>query len=43
MQDGPVAFIVRLRVRVHLLVCVACLRFERQLRILRAAMRRYSS
>ncbi|HEY1458747.1 MAG TPA: anti-sigma factor [Casimicrobiaceae bacterium] len=43
MQDREVALIVILRLRLHLLVCVACQRFARQLRFLRAAMRRYSS
>ena len=43
MQDADVARWVRLRVRLHLVFCVACLRFARQLRFLRAALRRYSS
>jgi hypothetical protein len=42
MQDTDVALSVWLRVRVHLLLCVACLRFARQVRFLRVALRRYS-
>ena len=42
MQDGDLPFGQRLRVRVHLLFCEACTRFERQVRFLRRVMRRYS-
>jgi hypothetical protein len=42
MQDGDIAFSVWLRLRAHLLLCVACLRFARQVRFLRVALRRYS-
>jgi hypothetical protein len=31
------------KLRVHLLICVACSRFARQLRIMRKAMRRYAA
>jgi len=43
MQDAEVGWWLRLRVRLHLVVCVACVRFARQLRFLRAALRRFSS
>ena len=43
MQDAEVAGWLRLRVRLHLVFCVACARFARQLRFLRAALRRFSS
>ena len=42
MQDADVPFGVWLRVRLHLLLCVACLRFLRQIRFLRIALQRYS-
>ena len=42
MQDTDVVLGLRLRVRLHLLLCVACLRFLRQVRFLRAALRHYS-
>ena len=41
MQDGDLPFGQRLRVRLHLLFCEACTRFERQVRFLRRVMRRY--
>ena len=41
MQDGELPLRRRLAVRLHLLFCDACRRFVRQLRFLRAAMRRY--
>jgi hypothetical protein len=41
MQDEPLSLWVRVRLRLHLLVCAACSRFERQMRLLRLAMRRY--
>jgi hypothetical protein len=42
MQEGDVALLQRLRVRLHLLWCEACKHFEQELRFLRAIMRRYS-
>jgi hypothetical protein len=42
MQDGEMPLRQRVAVRLHLLFCEACTRFVRQLRFLRAAMRRYS-
>ena len=42
MQDTDVPLDVRLRVRLHLLLCMACSRFLRQVRFLRVALRRYS-
>jgi Putative zinc-finger len=42
MQDGELPFRRRMAVRLHLLFCDACTKFLRQLRFLRAAMRRYS-
>jgi len=41
IQEGNVPFHQRLRVRVHLLWCDACKKFERQIRFLRVMMRRY--
>ena len=41
MQDVDLPFGQRLRVRVHLLFCEACTRFERQMRFLRRVMRKY--
>ena len=41
MQDADVAFPLYLRLRLHLLLCDACTRFEQQLHFLRLAMRRY--
>jgi hypothetical protein len=40
MQEGNVPARQRLRVRLHLLWCEACKRFDRQLRFLRLAIRR---
>jgi hypothetical protein len=40
-QDGPLTFGERLKMRLHLLLCDACRRFERQAAFLRDAMRRY--
>jgi hypothetical protein len=42
MQDGELPFRRRVAVRLHLLFCDACTAFLRQLRFLRATMRRYS-
>jgi hypothetical protein len=41
MQDGRVSLLLRLRTRLHLIWCEACKRFDRQMRFLHAAMRRY--
>jgi hypothetical protein len=41
MQDGNVPRGLRLRIHLHLLWCDACKRFERQMRFLHVAMRRY--
>jgi predicted anti-sigma-YlaC factor YlaD len=32
----------RARVRLHLLVCIGCRNFDRQMRLIRGAMRRFS-
>jgi anti-sigma factor RsiW len=42
LEDGELPFRQRAAVRLHLLFCDACARFVRQLRFLRATMRRYS-
>jgi Putative zinc-finger len=42
MQDGELPFRRRMAVRLHLLFCDACTTFLRQLRFIRATMRRYS-
>jgi len=41
MQDGNVSLPLYLRIRLHLIWCEACKRFEQQMRFLREAMRRY--
>jgi hypothetical protein len=41
-QDGKLTPWQRLTLRLHLSVCAACARFERQVRFLRTAMRKYS-
>jgi hypothetical protein len=41
MQDGSVSLPLYLRIRVHLIWCEACKRFEQQMRFLHRAMRRY--
>jgi hypothetical protein len=41
LQDADLPLRQRVRVRVHLLFCDACTRFERHLEILHAAMQRY--
>jgi hypothetical protein len=41
MQDQRLSLGERLKLRLHLLICVACARFERQMRLLRVAMRKY--
>lgn len=40
-QDAPLPRFTRLRLSWHIAVCRACAGFERQLRTLGAAMRRY--
>ena len=42
-EDRPMATWDRLRVRWHLAVCSMCRAFERQLALVREAMRRYRS
>ena len=37
-MDEPITLADKLRVRMHLLMCPACRRFEQQLQILRVAM-----
>jgi hypothetical protein len=39
--DGNVSFPLYLRIRLHLLLCEACKRFESQMRFLRRAMQNY--
>jgi len=41
MQDADIPFPQWARIRLHLLWCEACARFERQLHVLREAMRQY--
>jgi hypothetical protein len=41
MQDGNVPFPLYLRIRLHLIWCEACKRFEQQMHFLHMAMRRY--
>jgi hypothetical protein len=43
LQDEELPAWQRFRLRAHLAVCTACMRFERQLEILRRAMRAYRS
>ena len=40
-EEAPLSPGQRILLRLHLAVCVACTRFERQLRYLRTAMRKY--
>lgn len=40
-MDRDLSLTERLRVRMHLLICVACTRFERQMALLRSALRRF--
>jgi hypothetical protein len=40
-EDVRLSFWQRTRLRLHLSVCAACARFERQVRFLRTAMQRY--
>ena len=41
-QDARLTYWQRVTLRLHLSVCAACTRFERQIRFLRTAMRKYS-
>ncbi len=41
LEDRPATRWEALRLRAHLAVCIYCSRFERQVRFLRVAMRRY--
>ena len=41
MQDGAIPVPLYLRIRLHLLWCEACKRFEQQMRFLHRAMQRY--
>ena len=40
-QDRPLALGERVKLRLHLVVCTACTRFERQLAFMRMALARY--
>jgi hypothetical protein len=40
-QERALSAFERWRLRLHLQVCIACARFERQLRFLREALQRY--
>ena len=40
-EDAQLTFWQRLTLRLHLAVCDACARFERQIHFLRTAMQRY--
>jgi hypothetical protein len=42
-EDAPLTFWPRLTLRLHLSVCGACTRFERQIRFLRTAMQKYQT
>ena len=41
MQDESVSLPLYLRIRLHLIWCEACKRFEQQMRFLHTAMRHY--
>ena len=41
-EDTSLTFWQRITLRLHLSVCAACTRFERQIRFLRTAMQKYS-
>jgi len=41
MQEGDIPLRHWARIRLHLLLCDACTRFEKQLRFLRSAIRQY--
>jgi hypothetical protein len=40
-QDRKLGFTERLAVRVHLMMCTACRRFDGQMNLLRQALRRF--
>ena len=40
-EEAPLSFGQRILLRLHLSVCAACTRFERQLHFLRTAMQKY--
>ncbi|KWR91314.1 zf-HC2 domain-containing protein [Cupriavidus sp. IDO] len=40
-MDRPLNWVERLRVRSHLVICDACTRFNAQMQLMRAAMRRF--
>ncbi|HYT98325.1 MAG TPA: zf-HC2 domain-containing protein [Casimicrobiaceae bacterium] len=42
-QDRPLSAFERWKLRMHLAVCEKCTRFERQLRFMREALRKYRS
>ena len=39
-MDRPLTLLERLRLRMHILICPACTRFDRQMDFLRQAMRK---
>lgn len=39
-MDGPLTFGARFRLRVHLTICAACRRVEKQMEFMRSAIRR---
>ena len=41
MQDGPLSWFARWKLRLHLAACDACTKFDRHLRFLREAMQKY--
>jgi Putative zinc-finger len=40
-DDRVLGFAERLKLKWHLAVCTACMKFEKQMRLMREAMRRY--
>ena len=40
-QDRKLSFVERISVRVHLMMCNACRRFEAQMEFMRQALRRF--
>jgi len=43
LQDAPPSSWERIKLRLHLMLCDACTRFDAQMRVLREAMRHYRS
>ena len=41
MQDRELTTVERWKLKWHLAVCTMCMRFEKQMRLMREAMRRY--